>query len=75
MENQEKHSGYTKSTSLAYALSQGGGFMLIQATVASYFSNFMTDTVMIPAAAASVIMLIATLWDAINDPIMGGISP
>ena len=73
MENQEKHSGYTKSTSLAYALSQGGGFMLIQATVASYFSNFMTDTVMIPAAAASVIMLIATLWDAINDPIMGGI--
>lgn len=73
MENREKHSGYTKSTALAYALSQGGGFMLIQATVASYFSNYMTDTVMIPAAAASVIMLIATLWDAINDPIMGGI--
>ncbi len=73
MENKEKHSGYTKSTSVAYALSQGGGFMLIQATVASYFSNFMTDTVMIPAAAASVIMLIATLWDAINDPLMGGI--
>ena len=73
MEIQEKHSGYTKKTALAYALSQGGGFMLIQATVASYFSNFMTDTVMIPAAAASVIMFIATLWDAINDPIMGGI--
>ena len=73
MENQEKHSGYTKKTALAYALSQGGGLMLIQATVASYFSNFMTDTVMIPAAAASVIMFIATLWDAINDPIMGGI--
>ncbi len=73
MGNVEKHTGYTKKTSLAYALSQGGGFMLIQATVASYFSNFMTDTVMIPAAAASVIMFIATLWDAINDPIMGGI--
>ena len=73
MENTEKHSGYTNKTALAYALSQGGGFMLIQATVASYFSNFMTDTVMIPAAAASVIMFIATLWDAINDPIMGGI--
>ncbi|WP_304176188.1 MFS transporter [Pseudobutyrivibrio ruminis] len=73
MENQQKHSGYTKKTAIAYALSQGGGFMLIQATVASYFSNFMTDTVMIPAAAASIIMFIATLWDAINDPIMGGI--
>ena len=34
-EKVEKHSGYTKNTSLAYALSQGGGFMLIQATVAS----------------------------------------
>ncbi|MFV0465776.1 MAG: MFS transporter [Lachnospiraceae bacterium] len=47
--------------------------MLIQATIASYFALFMTDTFMVPAAAASVIMFFATLWDAINDPIMGGI--
>lgn len=65
--------GFTKQTPLAYAAAYGGGFMLIQATVASYFANYMTDTVMVPAAAASVIMFIATLWDAINDPIMGGI--
>ena len=64
---------FTKKTAWAYALSQGGGFMLIQATVASFISVFMTDTMLIPAAADSVIMLVATLWDAINDPLMGGI--
>ncbi|MBO5555454.1 MAG: MFS transporter, partial [Solobacterium sp.] len=64
---------FTKKTAWAYALSQGGGFMLIQATVASFISVFMTDTMLIPAAAGSVIMLVATLWDAINDPLMGGI--
>ena len=57
----------------SHALSTGGGFMLIQATVSSYFSIFMTDTFGVPAGAASIIMFIATLWDAINDPIMGGI--
>lgn len=31
----------------------------------------MTDTLKIPAAACSTIMFIATLWDAINDPMMG----
>ena len=71
MARQEKV--YSLSTAISYALSQGGGFMLIQATVASYFANYMTDTVMIPAATASVIMFVATLWDAINDPLMGGI--
>ncbi len=35
--------------------------MLIQATVATFFSIFMTDTVLIPAASASVIMLIVCL--------------
>lgn len=69
----EESKGFTKSTAISYALSQGGGFMLIQATVASFISVYMTDTVLIPAAAGSVIMLIATLWDAINDPLMGGV--
>ena len=69
----EEAKGFTKSTAWSFALSQGGGFMLIQATVASFISVYMTDTVLIPAAVGSVIMLIATLWDAINDPLMGGI--
>lgn len=62
-----------KGVMIAHGLSNGGGFMLIQATVASYISVFMTDTVGIAAGTASIIMLVATLWDAINDPLMGGI--
>ena len=45
--------------------------MLIAAVLASYLSVYMTDTLMIPAATASLIMFISTLWDAINDPMMG----
>lgn len=45
--------------------------MVIAAVVSSYFSVFLTDTMLLPAAACSAIMFVATLWDAINDPIMG----
>lgn len=57
--------------SVSWALSYQGGAMLVAATISSYFSVFMTDTIGIPAAAASIMMFIATLWDAVNDPIMG----
>lgn len=32
---------------------------------------FYTDVAKIPAAAATVIMIIARVWDAVNDPMMG----
>lgn len=54
-----------------HATSVNGGAMMIAAVIGSFFSPYMTDTMKIPAAAASAIMFIATLWDAINDPIMG----
>ena len=54
-----------------HATSLNGGHMLVLATIASYFSIYMTDTVGISAAAAAGIMFVATLWDAINDPVMG----
>lgn len=57
-----------------HATSVNGGAMLIAAVIASYFSVYMTDTLGIPAAVASMIMFVATLWDAINDPMMGVIS-
>lgn len=57
-----------------HATSVSGGAMLIAAVLASYFSVYMTDTLKIPAAAASMIMFVATLWDAINDPMMGVIA-
>lgn len=71
-ENKEGEQRLPRSVQIVHGLSNGGGFMLIQATVASYISVFMTDTVGIAAGTASIIMLIATLWDAVNDPLMGG---
>lgn len=64
----------SKSFMWFHATSLNGGVMLIAATIGSYFSVFMTDTIGIPAGVASAIMFIATLWDAINDPIMGTIA-
>ncbi len=69
--NQASPEKVSKGFMWSHALSMGGGFMLIQATVASYISVFITDTFGVPAGAASLIMLIATFWDAVNDPIMG----
>lgn len=57
-----------------HASSVNGTAMLIAAVVSSYFSVFMTDTMMLPAGIASTIMFIAFGWDAINDPIMGVIA-
>ena len=42
--------------------------------VGSYFLVFLTDTFGVSAAAAGIIMVIASIWDAINDPMMGVIA-
>lgn len=56
------------------ATATGGGAMLSSAVFASFFPIFMTDTILLPAAVCSVIMFVATLWDAVNDPLMGVIA-
>ncbi|MDO5517513.1 MAG: MFS transporter [Clostridium sp.] len=60
-----------KAFSIFHASSVNGTAMLMAAIISSYFSVYMTDTLMIPAASCSMIMLIAFLWDAVNDPMMG----
>lgn len=42
--------------------------------VGSYLTVFYTDVVGIAPLAVSVIMIIARIWDAINDPMMGAIA-
>ena len=64
----------SKAFSWFHATSVNGGAMIMAATMASYLSVYMTDTMKLPAAACSLIMFIATLWDAINDPMMGVIA-
>ena len=54
-----------------HATSVNGGAMAIAATIASYFSLYVQETIKISAAELSVILLICSLWDAINDPLMG----
>ena len=57
-----------------WALGQATGRQFITALVSTYILIFMTDVFGVPAAAAGVIMTAATVWDAINDPIMGGLA-
>lgn len=52
------------------ALMDGGGVALMACVLLKY----MTDTLLIASAAASTIMLISKIWDAITDPVMGYIS-
>ena len=63
-----------KGFTFFYATSVNGTPMLIASIITSYYALFLTDELMISAGAASLIMLIATVWDAINDPLMGVIA-
>ncbi|MCD7954168.1 MAG: MFS transporter [Lachnospiraceae bacterium] len=54
-----------------HATSVNGGAMAIAATIATYFSLYVQNEIGITAAQLSIILLICSLWDAINDPIMG----
>lgn len=73
--NQENLQKQVDETTTAFkwfhAVSLNFGPMTVVATTGTYFSLYMTDTVGISTATAAMIMFIATLWDAINDPMMG----
>ena len=70
MDTQKKLS---KVTLLAYGC---GDFAsnLCWTFIGSYLSVFYTDVVGMAPAAASAIMLIAKIWDGINDPMFGAIA-
>lgn len=63
----------SKVTLLAYAC---GDFAsnLCWAFIGSYLSIFYTDIVGLTPAIASAIMLIARIWDGVNDPMFGAIA-
>lgn len=73
--NQENQQGKLKiSTIISYAFAQGSGYQIMGSIVGAYFMVFLTDTFKVPAFAVSVIMLCASIWDAVNDPMMGAIA-
>ena len=54
-----------------HATSVNGGAMAIAATIATYFSLYVQQTIGISAAQLSVVLLICSLWDVVSTPIMG----
>ncbi len=58
---------------ISYALGEVGCQMSWY-MINNYLTIFYTDIVGLTAAAISAIMLIARIWDAVNDPMMGNIA-
>lgn len=74
MENQVKVQEKTSmKTAFFYSFGEVGS-QLSWAMINSYLTIFYTDVVGLTAAAISIIMLVARVWDAINDPMMGMIA-
>lgn len=57
-------------TKIGYGIGDLASNLLFQMTVI-FLLFFYTDVMGIPAMAAGIIFLIARLWDAVNDPVMG----
>ena len=62
-----------KLTGFCYSFGEVGS-QLSWYMINSYLTIFYTDIVGLTASAISLIMLIARVWDAINDPMMGVIA-
>ncbi|MGT2800305.1 MFS transporter [Streptococcus marmotae] len=71
MENQQPKEIFERKFAFFHASSVSGTAMMIAAIIGSYFSVYLTDTVGIAPTAVAGLMLAATFWDAVNDPIMG----
>lgn len=60
-------------STIAYIIGSGGSNASF-AMINTYLMLFYTDVVGLSAAAISLIMMIARVWDAVNDPMMGVIA-
>ncbi|KAF0111641.1 MAG: glycoside/pentoside/hexuronide:cation symporter GPH family [Chloroflexi bacterium] len=57
-------------TKLVYGLADWGN-TTTTTIVGFFFLFFLTDVALLPAAYATPVLLIGTIWDAINDPLIG----
>ena len=60
----------TKKNIIGYALGDTGG-VLSFGVVSSFLQMYYTDVLHISLAKITVLMLVARIWDAINDPLCG----
>ena len=70
MENKQMTHGIGFKDRLGYALGDAGG-LLSFALISSFLQMFYTDVLNIPLAQITVLMLVARIWDAVNDPMWG----
>ena len=64
---------YSKGEMFGYLVGMFGQNIIYQVIAAGLISYYMGSVLYIPAVAISVIIFIARIWDALNDPMMGTI--
>ncbi|MBR6392128.1 MAG: MFS transporter, partial [Eubacterium sp.] len=70
MAEQSLTHGIKLKDKVGYALGDAGG-LLTFSLIGSFLTVFYTDTLKIPLHQITILMLIARIWDAINDPMWG----
>lgn len=60
----------SKKEKASYGFAAVGSYMVAGITQ-SYLMYFFTDILIIPSAFVIVLMIVARVWDALNDPMMG----
>lgn len=60
----------SKKEKASYGFAAVGSYMVAGVTQ-SYLMYFFTDILIIPSAFVMVLMIVARVWDALNDPMMG----
>ncbi|MDD4316109.1 MAG: glycoside-pentoside-hexuronide (GPH):cation symporter [Clostridia bacterium] len=70
MENINDKKYLTKFNTASFAMA-GFGQNLIIGLVNGFLLFFYTDVFLLGAGAAGILMIVARIWDALNDPIMG----
>ncbi len=71
MSNENATHGISTKEKMGYAFGDFGG-VLTFSLISSFLTMFYTDCLHIPLAQITILMLVARIWDAINDPIWGG---
>lgn len=70
---EQKTHGLTTKEKMAYACGDFGG-VLTFSLISSFLTMFYTDCLHIPLAQITILMFVARIWDAINDPLWGALS-
>lgn len=70
MEEKNLTHGIKFKDKLGYAMGDMGG-LLTFSLIGAFQTKFYTDVLHIPLASISILILVARIWDAINDPLWG----